>query len=146
MKKVFLIAILSLTTFFYCNAQELGVRFGYFSAGSAAVDGVFSLAQFSRIHADVSFYEGGVGIEALWDFVYKPLSTEAFNWYAGVGPYMEISDPFYLGIKGELGLEYRFNEVPIVIGADWRPGFSIIETTNFYGGGCGFNIRYVFGN
>jgi hypothetical protein len=54
---------------------------------------VFSLAKYSRIHADISF-GSGVGIDILWDVAYRPPGNEAFNWYAGVGPYIRIDDPF----------------------------------------------------
>jgi hypothetical protein len=126
------------------NAQEIGVRFGDVSGGNVAIDGIFSTGQFSRIHADISFGDG-MGIDVLWDFIYRPLGSEAFNWYAGVGPYMWINDPFWLGVVGEIGLEYRFDSVPIAIGADWRPMLSIIEETDIHAGGFGFNVRYVFG-
>lgn len=127
------------------NGQELGVRFGDVSGGNVAVDAVFGTSQFSRIHADVSFGGGGVGVDLLWDFLYRPLGGEAFNWYAGVGPYIYIHDPFWLGVAGEIGLEYRFASVPIALGIDWRPLFSIIEETDFHAGGFGFNVRFVFG-
>lgn len=126
------------------NAQELGIRFGDVSGGNVAIDGIFSTGEFSRIHADISFGDG-MGIDVLWDFIYRPLGSEAFNWYAGVGPYMWINDPFWFGFAGELGLEYQFNSVPISLSADWRPLFSIVETTDVHWGGFGFNLRYVFG-
>ena len=89
-------------------------------------------------------FGNGVGVEALWDFIYRPLSGEAFNWYVGAGPSLFLGDPFLLGISGEIGLEYHFNEVPIALGADWRPTFVIIENTDFSAGGFGFNVRWVF--
>lgn len=139
---VLAIAISSVIT---ANAQELGVRFGDVSAGAVAIDGIFSTGEFSRVHADVSFGDG-VGIDLIWDFLYRPLSGEAFNWYVGVGPYIWIDDPFWLGAVGEIGLEYRFNGIPIALGADWRPALSIVEETKFHGKGFGVNIRYIFGN
>jgi len=33
----------------------------------------------------------------------------------------------------------------MVIGADWRPSFIIIEETDFEAGWFGLNVRYVFG-
>ena len=144
MKKLLLFLIITITTYCYSPAQELGVRFGDVSGGNVAVDGVFSLAKFSRIHADVSFGHG-VGVDALWDFLYRPLPGEAFNWYIGVGPYIRIDDPFWLGAVFEAGIEYRFKTIPLVIGADWRPALSIIETTEFHWPGFGVNVRYVFG-
>jgi hypothetical protein len=144
MKKMLLVAAATLLLFSVSNAQELGIRFGNVTGGDVAVDGIFSLAKYSRVHADVSF-GNGMGAEALWDFIYKPLGTDAFNWYAGVGPYIWVADPFYLGAVGEIGLEYRFKEAPVALGLDWRPALSIIEKTDFYFQGFGLNVRYVFG-
>jgi hypothetical protein len=143
MKKLFvLIAFLSVG--YAGSAQELGVRFGDVLGNSVAIDGVFKTGKFNRIHADVSFGDG-VGLEALWDFLYRPLGGEAFNWYVGVGPSVRIDDPFVLGVSGEIGLEYQFNQAPLSLSLDWRPTVVIIENTDFWGGGFGLNFRYVFG-
>ncbi len=144
MKKLLFVAILILAGV-SANAQELGIRFGQALGNNVAIDGIFSTGEFSRIHADVNFGNSGVGIEVLWDFLNKPLGGEAFSWYAGVGPSLLIGDPFILGVSGEIGLEYHFNQVPIAIGVDWRPTFQIIEDTDFWADGFGFNVRYVFG-
>lgn len=123
--------------------QEIGVRFGDISGGNVAIDAIFSTSDFSRIHADVSF-GSGVGIDLIWDFLYRPLGEEAFNWYLGVGPYAFLGEPFQLGAIGEIGLEYHFNSVPLAIGADWRPYLRIIDETDFGWAGFGLNVRYVF--
>ena len=141
MKKI-LFTIFILAGFFQLSqAQEIGIRFGDATGGNVAVDAVFSLGSWSRVHGDVSFGDG-VGIDLLWDFIYQPLGGEAFSWYAGVGPFAWIGDPFGLGVVGELGLEYKF-KFPMSISADWRPSFRIIENTDFHAGGFGLNIRYV---
>lgn len=143
MNKLLLVlsVIFSLTTM--STAQELGVRFGDVSGGNVAVDGIIGIGSWSRIHADVSF-GNGVGIDALWDFIYQPLSGEAFHWYAGVGAFAWIGNPFQLGAAGELGLEYKFNNVPISLSIDWRPYLRIIDNTDFHAGSFGLNVRYVF--
>jgi hypothetical protein len=144
MKKVILIVVVIIATCSYSFAQELGVRAGNISGGNVAIDGVFGISKFSRMHADVSFGHG-VGVDALWDFLYQPLGDQGLNWYLGAGPYMRIADPFWLGAAAEVGLEYRFKSVPLAIGLDWRPRLSIIEVTEFQFEGCGLNVRYVFG-
>jgi len=144
MKKALFFVLLFTSISSYSFSQELGVRVGNTTAGNVAIDGVFSVSKFSRIHADLSF-GNGVGIDALWDFLYRPLSDEAFNWYLGAGPYIQIDDPFWLGAAFEAGLEYRFTGAPITLGIDWRPRLSIIETTDFHFDGFGVNVRYVFG-
>jgi hypothetical protein len=128
----------------FASAQEIGIRFGDVSGGDVAVDGVFSLGKFSRVHANISFGDGGVGLDALWDFLYKPVDGESLKWYVGAGPSMVINDDFLIGASGEIGLEYRFQEAPIAIGLDWRPTLWILEDTEFHAGGFGLNVRYVF--
>ncbi|MCF6270958.1 MAG: hypothetical protein L3J41_14685 [Melioribacteraceae bacterium] len=141
-KLTILFAIMLITSITY--SQEIGVRFGESTGGNVALDGIFSLGQFSRVHGDISFGENGVGIDLLWNFIYRPLSGEAIKWYAGVGPFVNFDGSFGLGIVGELGLEYRFIGDPISISADWRPSFRIIDYTDIDFGGFGFNIRYIF--
>jgi len=143
MKKYFVLIsfwCLSLVGF----TQELGIRFGDALGNAAAIDAVFSTGEFNRIHADVTF-GSGVGVEVLWDFINRPLSGEAFSWYAGAGVSTRLDDPFVLGACGEVGLEYRFNTVPIALGIDWRPVFVLVENTDFRAEGFGFNARYIFG-
>jgi hypothetical protein len=141
--------ILVILTFLVCahtgKSQELGIRFGDVIGSNVAVDAVFPLGKFSRVHADVSFGNDALGVEALWNFLYKPLGGEELHWYLGVGPSLRIGDPFRLGASGEIGLQYTFNSVPISLSADWRPTFWIVENTDLSARGFGFNIRYVFG-
>jgi len=141
--KIVVIAILFIGMAQLAKAQEVGIRFGDALGANYAIDGVFALGEFNRIHADVAF-GNGVTVEALWDFLYRPMGGEAFNWYVGVGVSLGLSDPFVLGIPGEIGLEYHFNGVPLALGADWRPVFIIVENTDFSTGGYGINLRWVF--
>jgi hypothetical protein len=124
------------------HAQEIGARFGDISGGNVAVDAVFSTTNYSRVHGDISFGDG-VGIDLLVDFVNKPFGVEAFDWYAGIGPYSFLGSPFELGLVGEIGLEYHFRGIPIAIGCDWRPFFRLIDNTDFGWGNFGFNVRLV---
>lgn len=141
----FIFSLLILGYSFQGNSQELGIRFGEVVGGNVALDAIVPLGKFSRVHADLSFGNNRVGVEALWNFLYKPLGGEAFNWYLGVGPSLLLGDPFRLGASGEIGLQYTFNSVPISLSADWRPTFWLVENTDFSARGFGFNIRYVFG-
>ena len=145
MKKIIVLASFLLLSFVGFS-QELGIRLGDVVGNDAAIDAIFQTGKFNRLHADVSF-GNGVGVEVLWDFLYRPFNIEGegFNWYVGAGPSMLIEDPFFLGVSGEVGLEYRFDGVPIALGLDWRPTFYIIEDTDFRADGFGFNARYIFG-
>lgn len=155
-RRLVFMTIVTLAGITTTNAQELGLRFGDISGGNVAIDAIFSSGEFNRLHADVSF-GNGVSAELLWDFFYRPLGDEAFFWYMGVGPYLGIFDydngkndqgdgtEFNLGAVFEIGLEYRFNTVPIALGIDYRPSLEIIDNTSLHMGGFGVNARYVFG-
>lgn len=141
--KIFsIVFFLGLVASLNANAQEVGLRFGNGWGNNVAIDGIFSLGEFSRVHGDVSFGGGGVGIDALWNPIFRPISDSDFNWYAGFGPSLFLGDVFGLGVSGEIGAEYAFAEVPITIGLDYRPTFVLLENTGFAGDGFGFNVRW----
>ncbi len=142
MKKI-LVLFAAVTLSCAAQAQEVGIRWGDALGNNYAVDGIIALGDYSRIHADVTFGDG-IGLEALYDFLYRPVGDSPINWYVGVGPSMRLDDPFVLGVSGEIGLAYYF-DFPMSISADWRPTFVIIEDTDFNTGGFGINLRYVFG-
>lgn len=144
MKKLLFFALLTFGIFVSSNAQELGVRFGDVTGGNVALDALFTTSDFSMVHADVSFGNGGVGVDLLWDFVYRPLGDIPMNWYLGAGPVAFVGNDFILGGAGELGLAYKIPDVPISISADWRPTFVLIDTSTFVGDRFGLNLRYVF--
>lgn len=144
MKKLFtLIAVL----FIGCEAysQEIGLRFGEFGGNNVAIDAIFELGNYNRVHADVSFGGDGVGVSAILDLINRPLSDDGtFSWYAGVGAGIFIGDPFLLSIPGEIGVEYHFENAPIALGLDWRPTLDILAETDFTVNTVGFNVRYCF--
>jgi hypothetical protein len=144
LKVLSLVLFLGLSASLESQAQEVGIRFGNVNGNNVAVDGVFALGDFSRIHADVSFGNDGVGIDALWNPIYDDISTSDFKWYAGFGPSLFLSDDFKFGVAGEIGAEYPFTDVPLTLGLDWRPYFIIVEETSFDAGGFGLNIRWRF--
>jgi len=112
-----LVFVLGLTIFaaMETQAQEVGIRFGNVNGNNVALDGVFALGEFSRIHADLSFGNDGVGIDALWNPVYDDIASSDFKWYAGFGPSLFISENFKFGVAGEIGAEYPFSEIPLKI-------------------------------
>ena len=126
-------------------SQELGIRFGDVTGGQVAVDALFTTSEFSMVHADVSFGNSGVGVDALWDFIYRPLGDIPMNWYLGAGPTVFLgNNTFTLAGSGEIGLSYTIPNAPITVSADWRPTLVLIDTTGFFADRFGLNLRYVF--
>jgi len=142
MKKIILIAFAAILSFQIAISQELGFRVGDIVGNTVAADFVFAFKT-GRIHSDISF-GNGVGVEILYDFIYRPLGKEALYFYIGAGGFAWFGEPFNLGIPAEIGLEYRFRQAPLALGFDWRPAFRIIENTDFVPDRFGLNFRFVF--
>jgi hypothetical protein len=106
-----------------------------------ALDAIFSTGKYSRVHADVSFGNNGLGLDALWNPIYDDISDTNLKLYAGFGPSVYLADNFRLGAAGEVGIEYAFSEVPITLGLDYRPYLFLVEVTEFRSG-FGLNARW----
>lgn len=159
MKKVLVIVGLVGLCFTGVRAQELGFRSGVSAGNIGAVDAIFSVGQFSKLHADLSV-GAGVGADLLWDFWYKPFDISGergFAWYMGVGPSLyagrtygywndNFNDDhiFLLGGSFEIGVDYHF-KFPLALAVDYRPTIWIVEDTRFGPSGFGIMARYVFG-
>lgn len=144
MKKTLFILI-SFFAFYNLSAQEIGLRFGPGLGNSLAIDGIFSMGEYTRVHTDLTFSDDGLGAAALWNFSFEPINDfPDLHWYVGAGPYTVIGDDFDLGVAGEIGIEYQFLDIPLIIGLDVRPALEIIDDTSFSGTGFGLNVRYQF--
>lgn len=84
------------------------------------------------------------------------LEIKNLRWYYGAGAYIgfyggkwsnvyNTGNNFFLGISGVLGLDYKFEELPINISLDWIPSLNIIGSgDNFSAQGGGIAVRYTF--
>lgn len=145
MRKILFLTLIICGINLTCKAQEVGIRFGNFSGSNVAIDGVFSLGKYSRIHSNLAFGNGGVGIDFIWDFWHQQIGGEqSLSWYAGVGPTVFLANDFHMGASGEIGIEYHFTSAPIAIGFDWRPYFQIVDNTNFHADNIALNLRFCF--
>ncbi len=126
---------------FSTQAQQLGARFGHINGNNVALDAVFTTGEFSRVHANVSFGQNGLGLDALWNPIYDKIPDSKFNWYAGFGPSVYLSEDFRFGGAGEVGIEHAFAKVPITLGLDFRPYLFLVEVTEFRAG-FGLNARW----
>lgn len=78
---------------------------------------------------------------------------EGLSWYYGGGVFAGffsgafsdfVQNRTQVGLTGVLGLDYKFEDLPINVSLDWMPGFSLTGGTGFVGRAGGLAIRYVF--
>jgi len=157
MKKNILILLVILFTTSIMSAQyesyddAIGIRGGLhsgitykrFISSSTAIEGI--------LHTRWRGWE----VVGLMEF-HNELSPDNLSWFYGYGGHLGFYDTRYTywdepsgsvlvaGVDGILGVEYQFDEVPFVIGVDWKPYLNLLGHSGFFANGGAFFVRYVF--
>lgn len=143
------------------NAQALGLRLGYCGYGAGGELSYLTSMDGNRWELDLGFGGGHnwahLGFTAAYQWDWNIVA--GLNWF--VGPAAQVNfvfgnnySDFGIGIGGQIGLEYDFNDLgaPIQLSLDARPLWEAYFNHNYYdnGGWCGFGwgiclgIRYTF--
>ncbi|ADV50144.1 hypothetical protein Celal_2866 [Cellulophaga algicola DSM 14237] len=128
----------------YKMAAGLGIDFG---SGQTYVgpSAKFFLAPDAAIEADVLFASGSTLIQAFYEYHGAIESTDGLKWYAGVGPGVTLYDggSNFL-IRPLVGLDFKFNTVPLALTFDWRPALGFNgDGSDFEAARFGLGFRYV---
>jgi hypothetical protein len=107
------------------------VSIKYFMNTTSALEGLVSFG--SRF-----------GIGALYE-AHRPLNaTPALKWYYGGGGYVGFeSGNTFLGPTGVIGLDYKFEKIPLNLSLDWKPELDIIPKINFVPDAFGLSARFT---
>lgn len=161
MKKVLLVCLLAAGLGFFntVHAQgyktALGVRL---SSASAMQNNSISIKHFlsDKMAIEGLFTFGDpVAVGALFE-LHKPLAASGLSYFYGAGGYMAFiktynptnnkneTDPNF-GAQGIVGLDYKFNNIPLNLSLDWKPELNIVNDINFEPAAIGFTARFTFG-
>ncbi len=159
MKKVLIVAGL-LFHFIMADGQSLGHEYRTAIGVKVWDGGGLSIKHFVKPNTALEgiayFWNKGVRITGLYEIHGNISGAEGLKWYVGPGAHVGFYDgdnkyntnndqATFIGIDGVLGLDYKFNKVPINISIDWQPSFEFGDNRGFYGGWGGLGIRYAFG-
>ena len=83
------------------------------------------------------------GLGGLYE-IHKPLNWPGLKWYYGVGGYVGFqSNDTYLGPTGTIGLDYKFDKIPLNLSLDWKPELDILPKINFVPDAFGLSARFT---
>ncbi|PWA04086.1 hypothetical protein [Flavobacterium psychrotolerans] len=168
MKKIILSAIMIIGLAFSTQAQEisknaLGLRFGDNNGFGGEISYQRKLSRDNRLELDLGwrnrsnfnnngFDDNAIKLTGLYQWVWN--IDGGFNWYAGVGGGVGSYGYDYKGYSyhenfafaaGDIGIEYGFKEVPILLSLDFRPEFGGGGYyNNHYGSDVALGIRFRF--
>lgn len=145
------ILLLSMFTIFALStkAQEyvnaVGVRLG---PSSPAISSGFTIKHFLNETNAIEGIVGinnGLGLCALYEWHHPIESVEHLQWYVGAGGYAAFrSSQSFIGGAGVVGLDYKFEQIPLNISLDWKPELNLITKVGFDGNTVGIAGRFVF--
>jgi len=104
----------------------------------------------------VSVFTYGFRVTGLYEFNNDVTGVQGLKWYAGPGvhiggwnkkwqdKYPDRKAGVAIGIDGVLGLDYKFNGIPINVSLDWQPSFTFVGYNYFEGAWGGLAVRYAF--
>ncbi|MBP8725877.1 MAG: hypothetical protein KBF37_03745 [Saprospiraceae bacterium] len=162
--KMFLLVAL-FATCFQLKAQDYKTAVGLRAFWGYALTGKHFLNQDAAVEAILLYRNYGAGV---YDYSYFSLtglyqkhsdikSVEGLRWYWGFGANLgswggdwdyydnDNDGSFFLGVCGNIGLDYKFKDIPLNLSADWIPTFRFIGWGNgFTEESGGLAIRYTF--
>jgi hypothetical protein len=146
MKKAGFIFFLFLLMGSYVQAQDyktaLGVRL---SSSDATLNSGISFKHFfgsTALEALVTFGDP-FAIGALLE-KHRPTGPEGLTWFYGGGAYVGFGGKSNFGGQGVIGLDYKFQEVPINVSLDWKPELNLVQEVSFEPAAIGLSIRFTF--
>lgn len=91
----------------------------------------------------------GSRLTALYEIHHDIEGLNGLKWYVGPGAHISFynknvySGRSYLGVDGVIGLDLKFNRVPLNFSFDWQPSFDFNGGRDFSWDFGGLSIRYV---
>ncbi|GAA4512228.1 hypothetical protein [Sphingobacterium thermophilum] len=157
MKKLFLplIAVAALT-FGASEAKAqapfrsaLGVVFDGNDGANVGIQYKTALNGPQALQLQAAFRNSWVSLGADWQYE-RPISgAEGLHWYAGVGAQVGFitedvpGDKTFVGLRPQVGLEYKIPTIPFALHLDYKPYLGLINHSGFTGDGFTFGIKYV---
>lgn len=168
MKKIILSAIMLMGLVFTTQAQvvaknALGLRLGDNDGFGVEVSYQRGLSKNNRLELDLGWRNNddidAFKLAGLYQWVWN--IDGGFNWYAGVGGGIGSWDHdhdhnhnhnhnnndsgTFVFAAGDIGIEYSFKEIPLLLSLDFRPEIGAINYYgNNYSSDIGLGIRFKF--
>lgn len=149
MKKILLSLSVAFTFSLGASAQDyntaIGVRLG---PNTAAISPGFTIKHFLNENSAVEGIVGinnGLGLCALYEWHHPIESVANLQWFIGAGGYAAFrSETTFIGAAGIVGLDYKFDEIPLNLSLDWKPELNLISKVAFEANTVGISARFTF--
>lgn len=154
MKKIIILALAVLIGASAASAQSykhaVGLKIGYDI--SLTYKQNLSEANSFDVGLDLSFFGGYFGVSAygFYNWQWNIDAVPGLNWYVGPGAHVGLyAGGFGASVHGQIGLEYKFNNIPLALSLDYAPGLGFYATQGAFAIGYagtygGLGVKYTF--
>lgn len=147
-RKMMTLLLILVAAFTTAQAQDyktgVGIRF---SSNDAAINNSITVKHFlnsrTAIEGLISFGDP-FAIGALFELHNGIESVAGLQWFYGGGAYVGFGGRRNIGAQGVLGLDYKFNNLPINLSIDWKPELNLIRQLSFEPAAVGLSARFTF--
>lgn len=117
--------------------QAVGIKLGYDL--TVTYKNYLSSTNFIETGINIHPWNGfGITAFAFYDWYWDIDAAPGLSWYVGPGAQLGLwGGGFFVGIHGQIGLEYKFDNIPLALSIDYAPGLGI------YAGNGGVAVRYA---
>lgn len=135
----------SFTTIAQDYSKAIGIRLGPNSAAiTAGFTGKYFLNEKAAVEGIIGI-NNGFGVCGLYELHFPIEAVDNLSWFGGGGGYVAFrSTTTFVGAAGIIGLDYKFDEIPLNISLDWKPELNIISKIAFESSGIGLSARFTF--
>lgn len=156
MKRLILVLVAILGVSVALQAQNvngerntIGIRAGW------GVEAAYQryVAPMNRVEATLGINRNGFLATGIYQWMFDINSSHPgqFKWYVGGGVGMGVvtkwryyKEEFEIGILAQGGVEYEFENTPLVLSFDYRPGLYFTQGVFFDWTGFALGVRYTF--
>ncbi len=159
-KTIILIAALFCITQMHAQSVDITPGSSYKQALGLKFPGGFSVTYkkfvttTNNVEGQLTYWNKGFRAAGLYEFnFYSFPSVNGLAWFVGPGAHVGFWKSQYIkdynskadiGIDGVLGLDYKFQDIPINVSVDWEPSVTLVGTAGFNPAWGGLAIRYTF--
>lgn len=141
--------VISVTAFSQSYKSAVGLKIGYDVAATYKTYVSPNNALDLGVNLSGLFTSNGLGllVNGFYTWENELGGVNGLSWYVGPGAYIGLllgnNMAFSASINAMVGLEYKFEGIPLALSVDWTPGLNLTGIAfSWHGGGIG--VKYTF--
>lgn len=141
--------VISVTAFSQSYKSAVGLKIGYDVAATYKTYISPNNALDLGVNLSGLFTSNGLGllVNGFYTWENELGGVNGLSWYVGPGAYIGLllgnNMAFSASINAMVGLEYKFEGIPLALSVDWTPGLNLTGIAfSWHGGGIG--VKYTF--